>query len=150
MSKKAMISIFPCIGTNVELRIQSLCDESVPSRVGDSGQWSKHEWPHKNDPRVKARHLKYQATDEGKESIKKSKLKWHESNPIKKGASTMVGNYVRDGRLTKPNKCSECKTKPGRLHGHHDDYALPLVVRWLCPKCHNNWHKENGEGKNAN
>ncbi len=52
-TRKAMISIFPCLGTNVQLRIQSLCDERVPRTVGDAGQWSKHEWPHKNDLRVK-------------------------------------------------------------------------------------------------
>jgi hypothetical protein len=103
----------------------------------------------KEDPKVKARHKRYQATDAGKESIRKSKKRWQESNPIKRGASVMLGNAVRDGRLQKPAACESCESEPKRLHGHHDDYAFPLIVRWLCPGCHNKWHKENGEGLNA-
>jgi hypothetical protein len=41
-----------------------------------------------------------------------------------------------------PEKCSECGTK-ARLDGHHDDYAKPLSVRWLCRGCHQRWHAEN-------
>lgn len=51
--KKAMISMFPCLGSNVQLRIQGLDGSNVPSKVGDAGQWGHYEWPHKDDPRVK-------------------------------------------------------------------------------------------------
>ncbi len=103
----------------------------------------------KEDPRVKERHKKYQATEAGKESIDKAKKKWAESNPVKRGANVMVGNAVRDGIIKKGACCEICKCNPTRLHGHHDDYAYPLDVRWLCPKCHKQWHAKNGEGKNA-
>jgi hypothetical protein len=103
----------------------------------------------KEDPRVIERHKKYQASEAGKLAGSKAKKKWVELNAIKRGASTLVGNAVRSGKLIKPDLCESCKSKPNRLHGHHDDYAFPLVVRWLCPGCHNKWHKENGEGKNA-
>ena len=103
----------------------------------------------KEDPRVIERHQKYQSSEAGKLAGSKAKKKWVELNAIKKGASTLVGNAVRSGKLIKPDSCESCKSKPNRLHGHHDDYAFPLVVRWLCPGCHNKWHKENGPGKNA-
>ena len=99
--------------------------------------------------RVKAR-IDYSKTEEGKAAGARAKKAWDERNVIKKSASVMVGNAVRDGKIIKPELCESCNSKPGLLHGHHDDYAYPLVVRWLCPGCHNKWHKENGEGLNAN
>jgi ribosomal protein S27AE len=102
----------------------------------------------KEDPRVSERHKKYQQTEAGKASIDKSKKKWTAQNPVKRSAAWMVGNAVRDGRLMKQYSCSECGSG-GRIHGHHDDYAFPLVVRWLCGKCHTQWHHENGQGKNG-
>jgi len=91
---------------------------------------------------------KYSQTEEGKISSRKSKKKWSDENVIKKSASTLVGNAIRDGRITKPDECSEC-SKTGRIHGHHDDYEYPMTVRWLCPQCHTNWHKINGEALNG-
>jgi len=98
--------------------------------------------------RVKARE-DYAKTDQGKEKGNNAKIKWTRRNPIKRMASIIVGNAVRDGKLTKNYTCESCFATPQRIHGHHDDYAFPLVVRWLCPGCHNKWHKENGEGLNA-
>jgi len=98
--------------------------------------------------RVEARE-KYLLTENGKLAVKRGCKSWRKRNPIKRMASVIVGNAVRDGKLIKPETCEDCSSEPNRLHGHHDDYAFPLVVRWLCPGCHNNWHKENGEGLNA-
>ncbi len=98
--------------------------------------------------RVQARQ-EYQKTKQGLEAGNRGKKAWDERNPIKKGASTIVGNAIRRGDLLKPDICDECKLTNERIHGHHDDYALPLVVRWLCPGCHSAWHKENGSGANA-
>ena len=99
--------------------------------------------------RVEARKL-YQNSEQGKAVINQIKSKWIERNPIKRSAHIMVGNAVRDGRIMKPSSCESCGISPKRLNGHHDDYARPLEVRWLCQSCHKKWHDENGEGKNAN
>lgn len=98
------------------------------------------------DPRVKARHKRYQQTEVGMDAARRAKRKYHEQNPVKRAAHTILGNAVRDGRIKKPPACSECGHE-GRVHGHHDDYAEPLKVKWLCPKCHTQWHNENGEGE---
>lgn len=94
-----------------------------------------------NDPRVKARHKRYRETDAGKASVSKAKAKWITDNPDKRAAHVILNNAVRDGRVSKPDTCSKCKSG-GRIDGHHHDYALPLDVTWLCRQCHVNEHKD--------
>lgn len=69
--------------------------------------------------------------------------------PMKYAAHRLVSNSIRDGRMLKPSCCEQCGMSHDYIHGHHDDYALPLVVRWLCPPCHKAWHDKNGEAKNG-
>ncbi len=48
-----------------------------------------------------------------------------------------------------PLPCERCgengQMKDGRrkVQSHHDNYNAPLSVRWLCQKCHHEWHKHN-------
>ena len=92
----------------------------------------------------------YRAYDRerGNRQTSEYRRRYNQDNPIKYGARTIVGNAVRDGRLTKPDQCSKCKDMT-RLHGHHDDYAKPLEVRWLCAACHHQWHAKHGEALNG-
>jgi hypothetical protein len=98
--------------------------------------------------RVEAR-SEYQKTDAGKASMKRARGKWQGENGGKRAAHVILGNAVRDRRIEKPESCSRCESTGRRIHGHHDDYAYPLQVRWLCSPCHNIWHKEYGEGLNG-
>ena len=66
--------------------------------------------------------------------------------PNKYRAHTMVNNAIRDSKLFK-EPCEICGEAEG-VHAHHDDYAKPLNVRWLCPVHHSQWHAENGEALN--
>ncbi|WP_299079039.1 hypothetical protein [uncultured Paraglaciecola sp.] len=98
--------------------------------------------------RVNAR-LQYAQTEKGKSAGNRAKKAWEARNAIKKGASTIVNNSIRDGRIIKSNNCESCGISNVHIQGHHDDYAKPLEVRWLCPKCHTAWHKANGPGLNG-
>lgn len=51
---------------------------------------------------------------------------------------------LKAGRLRPPKKCQRCHQPKRRVHAHHDDYARPLDVQWLCSVCHQTRHAEIG------
>lgn len=63
-------------------------------------------------------------------------------------AHDKVEKAVLAGRLVRPDNCDQCGSAgsfaDGRsaIQAHHDDYNKPLQVRWLCQKCHHQWHKK--------
>lgn len=79
-----------------------------------------------------------------------------EKNVFYRGGSVNGGDKARSlayaaikkGILMK-RPCENCGAtglnKKGKsiVHAHHDDYNNPLEVRWLCKKCHYEWHKHN-------
>jgi ribosomal protein S27AE len=89
-----------------------------------------------DDPRVKARHARYFATDAGKAASDRAAKKFIARNPEKRAAHIKLGNAVRDGRIFKPSTCPKCGATGVRIHGHHEDYSRPLVVEWMCARCH--------------
>ena len=93
------------------------------------------------DHRVSAR-KDYSQTEAGRESHRKSRIKYSYKYPNAYKAKIITGNAIRDGKIIRSEKCEECSSNI-RVEGHHDDYNKPLDVRWLCCKCHNIWHKNN-------
>ena len=67
--------------------------------------------------------------------------------PQKAKARRMVAYHMSKGSLVR-EACEVCGSEE-RTHAHHDDYAKPLNVRWLCPAHHREWHKKNGPGLNG-
>lgn len=92
---------------------------------------------------------RYAKTEQGKVAGRRAKDAWLDRNAVKRGANIIVGNAISSGKLKKQDFCSVCGMDGVRIHGHHDDYAKPLDVRWLCSRCHTEWHDKNGEGKNG-
>jgi len=66
--------------------------------------------------------------------------------PNKYRAHNLVNNSLRDKKLFKES-CCICGRKD-TIEAHHDDYAKPLNVKWMCSAHHKQWHMENGEGLN--
>jgi hypothetical protein len=66
-------------------------------------------------------------------------------HPKAQAARVKVMIALQQGKMSRGN-CELCGDT--RTHGHHDDYDLPLVVRWLCAKHHRAWHIDNGPGAN--
>jgi len=57
-----------------------------------------------------------------------------------------VRRSVRDGIVIKLS-CEICGSE--KSEAHHDDYAAPLDVRWLCRAHHRQHHVQHGPGLNA-
>ncbi len=89
--------------------------------------------------RVEAR-ANYLKTEGGKEKSNRAKLRFIERNPIKRKAHILVGNFLRNGKLSRPGRCEMCGDEC-RPQAHHCDYTKPLEVMWLCKRCHTEWHK---------
>ena len=64
-------------------------------------------------------------------------LPQEERNKRKK-AREIFNHYARDKHIEK-QPCEICGN--AKAEAHHDDYGKPLNVRWLCFKCHREWHK---------
>lgn len=67
-------------------------------------------------------------------------------NSIKPRAKAKVRQAMEKGLLTR-QPCEICAA--AEAEGHHDDYAKPLEVRWLCRSHHKQWHAKHGEALNA-
>ena len=61
-------------------------------------------------------------------------------------AKGMVAYAVRSKKLFR-EPCEVCGSEKS-THAHHDDYAKPLNVRWMCAAHHSQWHKKHGPGLN--
>jgi len=64
-------------------------------------------------------------------------------------AHQMVSIAIREGKLVPPGACELCPSKKGDwqtwvIHAHHEDYARPLDVIWLCGPCHRRVHTAHG------
>jgi ribosomal protein S27AE len=88
---------------------------------------------------------RYRATPEGRAAY----LRYRYAHPTKHAAHKAVQLAVKEGRLVRPDTCSQCGDG-GLIDSHHDDYAQQLDVRWLCRWCHQAWHRQHGEAANAN
>lgn len=59
----------------------------------------------------------------------------------------LIQSALHRGALT-VQPCEVCGSG-SYVDAHHDDYAKPLDVRWLCKSCHKHHHYQHGPGKNA-
>jgi len=89
------------------------------------------------DERLK-KSYEYQKTEKGKE-VKKRATQKYRKDKLKYTAKNILNAAVRDLKIVKPCNCENCGIDCNP-HGHHDDYSKALDVRWLCAKCHTDFH----------
>mgnify|MGYP001605668795 CR=1 FL=1 len=56
-------------------------------------------------------------------------------------AHKLVMYAIKLGVMKRPEECSMCESKVGKMEGHHENYDKPLDVIWVCKMCHKNLHK---------
>ena len=62
------------------------------------------------------------------------------SDKEKTDARRILNAAVKSRKIIKPAVCSECGIEK-RVSAHHEDYAKPLEVTWLCYECHGKRHR---------
>lgn len=108
------------------------CRECVKARVANHRA--------DNAEAVRAYDVKRAKQPHRQELRNKVTKRMRKQHPEKYRAQTAVGNAIRDGKLAR-RPCERCGAAE-RVHAHHDDYARPLEVQWLCPLHHKQRHRE--------
>ena len=67
---------------------------------------------------------------------------WRATDPRRCAAHSAVAQAIRTGKMVRLSACESCGDSRYRIEAHHDDYARPLAVRWLCASCHQRHHAE--------
>lgn len=69
--------------------------------------------------------------------------RYNELNPSKIKAASAVNRAIKQGKLNRADKCSECYVEC-KTEAHHDSYDFEnwLNVRWLCRQCHAIHHRK--------
>lgn len=119
--------------------------DTKKNREDKIGYYREYDRSRSSNPNRVQKRKEYSLTEKGKIISNLSKKKWIENNAIKRAAHLLYANYIRYHKDEIKHNCEVCGIN-GSLHAHHNDYHKPLEVLYLCPKCHSNWHKENGEG----
>ena len=120
-----------CVNEKVE-KYQELNREKIKEAVKKKSK----------DPNRVASRKKYAKSEKGKIAQKKAMTLYKERYPIKRLAHSIVWSKLLTGKLIKQSSCSKCGSNE-KIEAHHDDYTKPLELRWLCEKCHKEWHKYN-------
>jgi len=93
----------------------------------------------KNKEQISLKLSNYYKTEKGREAKRRYYKRQKERFPEKIEARKIVKLLIACGKL-KPLPCEKCGNL--KVHGHHDDYSKPDIVRWLCAKCHSAYHRE--------
>lgn len=76
------------------------------------------------------------------EAMRRHVATYRRRHPERARAWKAVARAIERGDLVRPDVCPSCDGTERRIEAHHDDYARPLEVRWLCSLCHRQAHKE--------
>ncbi len=82
---------------------------------------------------------RYYSNPELRAAVFRRAGEWRKRNLAAVSAHSTLGSAVADGRLVH-QPCEVCGSS--KTDAHHDDYAKPLDVRWLCRVHHKEHHAD--------
>lgn len=80
------------------------------------------------------------------ERYRKDAKLYRTRHPRRRRAHKLLNHAVAAGKIQR-QPCDVCGA--AKAEGHHDDYAQPYIVRWLCLTHHREHHRLHGAAKNA-
>lgn len=98
----------------------------------------------RNREEIRARDRRLRQADPARRArLNRSSAEWKLRNPEKFRAQQMLNRAVRLGQI-KRGGCERAAQGDcgGPIHAHHEDYARPLEVVWLCSSHHGQRHSE--------
>ncbi len=104
------------------------CKECVKARVRERAR---------TNPAVQAYDRARAKLPHRRENAARVVRDWRKNNPVGEKAHRALNYAIKTGRVSK-EPCLFCSG--AQVHAHHRDYAKPLEVIWLCPKCHHRLH----------
>ena len=121
--------------------------EMVDGHLGKCKECTKKdvtEHRNKNVKRIRKYDLSRAKLPHRKKYMSAYGREYRKSNPLKRGAMSLLNSAIRSGKIRKPKNCTMCNEEV-RMYGHHTDYYKPLDVIWVCQVCHKKLHKELNE-----
>ena len=86
-----------------------------------------------------AKRNEWRTSESGRSSACKNSHKFRMENPERYKAYNILKRAVLSGDIERPTTCCDCGAI-GPTDGHHENYAKPLDVVWVCRSCHNKIH----------
>lgn len=80
----------------------------------------------------------YRKTKRGKERTRIAVAKSMHKFYYKQLARSRLNEALKRGLVTKPAQC-QCGSL--KVEAHHENYEMPLLVKWLCRACHADIHR---------
>ena len=76
------------------------------------------------------------------EACRAAVARWRATHPEATRAYAATRYAIKTGRLAPSAVCASCGLASRKPHKHHEDYARPLDVIVLCPRCHKKLHAQ--------
>ena len=98
----------------------------------------------RDNPSERSQQLRRESSARFKVAHPNYDAEYRAANKFKVAARKALNNSIACGNTIKPERCDECELPfpANEIEGHHDDYTTPLMVDWLCRKCHGIRHRQ--------